>query len=156
VNETHWALIGALAGALLAGGMSLIGVRFTLRHTERLADHTRRDAHRAYLPEQRREAYSNHIAAVLEAETRIDLEGDDGGHVPLTAAEIHALQAKIVHAQGIMMIFGSGPAVRASSQSMGEIIDGLRGVSGQTGSRDGLGRLVVTARDEFRGDFVDD
>ena len=66
--------------------MSLIGVRFTLRHTERLADHTRRDAHRAYLREQRREAYSNYIAAVLEAETRIDLKGDDGGHVPLTAA----------------------------------------------------------------------
>ena len=74
--------------------MSLIGVRFTLRHTERLRITHARDAHRAYLREPRREAYSTYIAAALEAETGIDLKGDDGGHVPLNAAEIHALQAK--------------------------------------------------------------
>lgn len=155
MNETHWALIGALAGAFVAAGMSLIGVRLTHRHTERLSEQARRDAHRAYLRQERREAYGNFVAAVLEAETRINREGVKAGS-PLPVAEIHALQAKIVHAQGRMMMFGSGPAVRASNQSMGEILSALQGANGPPGKHDGLGRLVATARDEFRGDFVDD
>lgn len=156
VNETVWALIGALAGTLLAGAMSLVGVRLTIGHAEKSAERNRRESHRAYMREQRREAYGNFIAAVLDAETRTNLLADNGEVIPLTPTEIQAVQARVVHAQGLMMMFASGPAARASTQSMGEVIGLLHGVSGPAGRRDGLGQLVAIARDEFRDDVVDD
>ena len=67
----------------------------------------------------------------------------------MAASDAQSLQAKIVHAQGLMMLFGSEPAVIASSQSMGEMIGALRGVVGPTADRDGLSRLVSIARSEF-------
>jgi hypothetical protein len=156
MNEAFWALGGALGGALLAGGLSLVGVRLTLRHTEARDEQARREAHRAYVQDKRRLAYSGFIAAVLDAEQELDRQDDVGRPVPLRVADIQSLQAKIVQAQGSMLMFGSGPAVRASSRSLGEMIGALRGVSGSTGHRDGLSDLVAIARREFRGDFIDD
>lgn len=152
MTETNWALVGALAGALVAGGISLLGVLLTHRHTERLGVLSRRERQQTYLKEQRRLAYGQFIAAVLDAETRIDQPNDNGDAVPLSAAEIYGLQKSVVHAQGSMLIFGSGPAVRASSRSMGEIIGALRGVQTPSGRHDGLGELVATARREFAVD----
>ncbi|UFN45190.1 hypothetical protein [Nocardioides okcheonensis] len=156
MNDALWALIGVLAGTLLAGAMSLLGVSLTIRHSDQSAERIRREGHRLYVREQRREAYGNFIAAVLDAEKRAGLKDEDGEPVPMTAAEVQNAQSRVVDAQSFMVMFASGPAVRASNQAMGEVIGLLHGVSGPSGRRDGLSQLVAVARDEFRADVVDD
>lgn len=156
MGESVWALVGALTGALIAGGMAIAGVQLRLRREERWARQARHDEHSSYIRERRREVYSAFIGAALEAETRLALTDDAGEHVPLSTIEVSDLQARVVHAQGLMMLFGSASAVRASSRSMGEIIGALRGVTGPDGAGDGLGRLVAIAREEFIGDEPSD
>ncbi|WP_157693096.1 hypothetical protein [Pedococcus dokdonensis] len=156
MTETYWALVGALAGALVTGGMSIVGLLLTHRHAERLEVRAKRDAENAYLKEQRRLAYGQFITAVLDAETRIDQPNENGDPVPLSTADAYELQKMVVQAQGVMLIFGNGSALRASSRSMGEIIGALRGVQTQSGRHDGLSQLVATARREFAVDVGED
>src|SRR5262245_58796029 len=105
MTETQWALVGALAGRLLAGAMSLAGVQLAVGAERRRYQAARRDDHKSYLLEQRRLVYSTFISLALEIERRTD-PGSDSDTAPLTRSESAELQARLIEAQGQMMMLG--------------------------------------------------